>query len=292
MKNKNNFRLFLLFLIIIGILYHAESTSDDSASILVQQNNNATKKTVLADDSYLKSLIITIVENKIAQRKEECLPESLLRCYEQLTQNKTECDENTLQEAFSDIMHILEMIPEESRYSPGVLFGPLQCDLAGVYNYLSQEIYPLLTQCCANNSIDFSGTLTVLAAIENILNVCCETITNDFAGTFTVLAHNQNDLTTCCEEVANDFQGTYSVIAFGFNSTYSILTNNFDTIFFDLTTDLNELNTLLTDISGCFNTLRVTFSICCFEVSTLITWSYGYKWLYCFRWYEVEQSCR
>ena len=46
MKNKNNFRLFLLFLIIIGILYHAEIKSLPrmiGASILVQQNNMPTK---------------------------------------------------------------------------------------------------------------------------------------------------------------------------------------------------------------------------------------------------------
>ncbi len=240
------------------------------------------------ENPIFKTFVASIVDQACAQGMENHIPESILRCYEQLMAGNNELPEKDLKEALPDLLACLTAKIEQMRAPrpnaqdlSSAIVGPLVCNVNNLEDLLRElrdiiegcceeiqidfdftfslliDLKDPFTECCANIQDNFDGTFTVLADIKLTLTECCADIQDNFESTFSILADIKDTLTICCENIENNFESTFTVLA-DIKDTLTIccenIENNFEGTFTVLQEILDSLTICCADLSDSFTT--------------------------------------
>lgn len=172
---------------------------DAESSPLVQsmlEKGNPDEVYITVENPLFKSFVFDLVKNALEQGTEYSLSNGLLRCYEQLLQDKNEFSLVDLKEAMPDLLGRADSMQLKASRPPlpYPIVGPGTCDLSTVNNMLSQ-IQTQIAQCCNNIFLDFQGTYSTITA-------CCNNITSEFQQTWTILGVIQTDLSEVLVELS------------------------------------------------------------------------------------------
>jgi hypothetical protein len=172
-----------------------------------------------------------------------------------------------LESDFSSVFTVLENLVISVTCDMSSIFTA-NINFAGTFTALA-DIQNTLTTCCAELESDFSSIFTVLENL--IISATCDissifTANINFAGTFTALADIKNTLTTCCAALESDFDGTFTTLsrliagaACDFSPIFTLLTTGFEGTF-SLLADINSTLTLCcatleSDFNGTFSVI-------------------------------------
>ncbi len=247
----------------------------------------AKQSCIRIENPIFKTFVVSIVDQACAQGMENHIPESILRCYEQLMAGNNELPEKDLKEALPDLLACLTAKIEHMRAPrpnaqdlSSAIVGPLVCNVNNLEDLL-RELRDIIEGCCEEIQIDFDFTFSLLIDLKDTLTICCENIENNFEGTFTVLQEILDTLTICCENIENNFEGTFTILAdikLTLTECCDDIQDNFDGTFTVLADIKLTITECCADIQDNFEStftvladIKLTITECCANLTDTLT---------------------